>query len=168
MKNTRINAVRFLTMFKQAIRPAIITQPTKRPYDFSPLATVAFFPPIFRRSTQWLRYMIIVTGRNRNKSALAPGAAMRFAIATFTQVQAPRPTATAANPDTINRFQQVTFQAFEPVFSGKADLIVRPPLDRFDHTGIVIGVVRVDQAFSIGFFRERGENLLPHSTTLVL
>ena len=97
--------VRFLALFEQAIHPAIIIQPTKRPFDFPPLATVPFFPSIFRRTAQRLRDMVIAIRDDRNDSALAQGTAMGFAIVAFIQAQALGPTATAANPDTVHRFQ---------------------------------------------------------------
>jgi hypothetical protein len=98
-------AVCFLAMFEQPIHPAIIIQPTKRPFDFPTLATVPFFLPIFRRTAQRLRDMVIAIRCNRNDSALAQGLAMGFAIVAFVQAQALGPTSAAANPDTIHRFQ---------------------------------------------------------------
>jgi hypothetical protein len=99
------SAVRFLTMFQQAVHPAIIIQPTKRAFDFPALATVAFFSTVFRRTTQRLRDMVIAIRCNRHDSTLAQSAAMGFTIVAFIQAQALGPTAAAANPNTINRFQ---------------------------------------------------------------
>ncbi len=98
-------AIRFLTLFEQAIHAAISVQPTKRPFSFPTLATVPFFQPILRRTAQRLCDMDIAIRRNGHDAALAQSPAMGFTIIAFVQAQALGPSEATANPNAIDRFQ---------------------------------------------------------------
>lgn len=101
------SGIRTLSIFKKAIKSAIVVDPAEGTFNLPALAAVFFMSNIFWRTSARFRDMIFTKRNDGDDSALAQGAAMALAVKTLVQPQSFGAAPTFANMDSINGFKQL-------------------------------------------------------------
>lgn len=140
-------------MFKEAIQPTLVVNPTESSFYFPALTTVAFFSMILRWPTEWNADMIITIRNDWDDPASTQLAPQWLTVVPLIKSQTFRAQTTFTDLDAINGFEDlnlvmpmpfangkvqrmtvsldhdVPFDALQSVFSRISDFAVRPFLD---------------------------------------
>lgn len=106
-EDSQKSAISFLAVLTQAVQPTTVVDPGEGALDLPALPTVAFVVPIFRRTAFGDRDVILAVREDGNNPAATKCAPQGFTVIPLVHAQALGPTATFAEADAINGFQNV-------------------------------------------------------------
>jgi hypothetical protein len=105
--NAHQSAIGFLPALQQPVETAIVVDPSKSPFHFPTLPTVALVLTVFGGPSFGNRDMVFAIRDDRNDPAVTQLTSQGFTVVAFVQPQSLGASPPLAHPEAIDRFQNV-------------------------------------------------------------